>query len=212
MSNGNNWVTCCTIEKRTSEVPPCFQFDCPLREDESDCYALTNGESVGLDINMRPEVYSEGMLSFNKEGNWHNLCNSHLDDPLPAADICAYLGFTGYEFYNNTYVTKQVLKFEKNAIPYVNTENYLNPMAYPVHFFDGYESRYKKKRNSNGFCNGLHVVCLTTLKGFFHIPGSEDYEWPWHGQVYVEGVYKSSAVLLDKRWLLTSRKHFEDIL
>nr|CAD7404503.1 unnamed protein product [Timema cristinae] len=63
------------------------------------------------------------------------------------------------------------------------------------------------KRSSRGHpgvqtCPGLYVKCASQL--------SAQNRWPWHAALYVGGVYKCSAALIDSRWLLASSYCVQD--
>lgn len=70
---------------------------------------------------------------------------------------------------------------------------------------------YRKRREEpeSPLCTGFLVHCLTDATSSLH-PKTEvirpvnalDKAYPWHASILIEGKYKCSGVLLDKRWVL----------
>ena len=63
-----------------------------------------------MDFNKRPLLQSAGIFSHNVNGIWRTVCthettfNEH--NAKTAADVCALLGFNGFDFYNTSKLTE----------------------------------------------------------------------------------------------------------
>ncbi|XP_046808532.1 serine protease nudel [Lucilia cuprina] len=97
--------TCLPLEKRCNDF-----IDCKFKEDEQDCFALTNGKEIKLDSNKRPALQSAGIFSRNINGIWRTVCTHETTfsdhNAKTAAEVCALLGFKGFKFYNTTQPAK----------------------------------------------------------------------------------------------------------
>nr|CAD7446407.1 unnamed protein product [Timema bartmani] len=160
-----------------------MNIDCRLEEDEADCFALTDGSTVLLGLDARPQLFSEGVISYSLLGEWYPLCDDGKKEySMMAADICGLLDFSGYEGFREVQAQVDPLQEVSDWGP-VN------------------------KRSSKGHpgvqtCAGLYVKCASQL--------SVQNRWPWHAALYVGGVYKCSAALIDSRWLLASSYCVQD--
>ncbi|KAM7355778.1 serine protease nudel isoform 2-T2 [Cochliomyia hominivorax] len=97
--------TCLPSTKRCNNI-----IDCKFKEDEQDCFALSNGKEIKLDSNKRPELQSAGIFSRNINGIWRIVCTHETKfneyNARTAAEVCSLLGFKGFKFYNTTDVPK----------------------------------------------------------------------------------------------------------
>ncbi|CAG2068065.1 unnamed protein product, partial [Timema podura] len=160
-----------------------MNIDCRLGEDEADCFALTDGSTVLLGLDARPQLFSEGVISYSLLGEWHPLCDDGKKEySRMAADICGLLDFSGYEGFREVQAQVDPLQEVSDWGP-VNK---------------------RSSRGHPGFqtCPGLYVKCASQL--------STQNRWPWHAALYVGGVYKCSAALIDTRWLLASSYCVQD--
>lgn len=59
--------------------------------------ALTDGKTVYLDANLRPQLHYKGIVSKNKVGQWNVLCSDQIDvvhnGAQTAGEVCSILGF-----------------------------------------------------------------------------------------------------------------------
>ncbi|XP_017468639.1 PREDICTED: serine protease nudel [Rhagoletis zephyria] len=92
---------CLPLEKRCDAI-----IDCDFREDEKDCFTLTNGREIVLDTDRRPVLKSAGIFSRNSHGKWRVVCSHEIPHSeqiaTTAANVCAQLGFRSLKFYNTT--------------------------------------------------------------------------------------------------------------
>nr|CAD7266640.1 unnamed protein product [Timema shepardi] len=59
--------------------------------------ALTDGSTVFLGLDARPQLFSEGVISYSLLGEWHPLCDDGKKEySRMAADICGLLDFRSY--------------------------------------------------------------------------------------------------------------------
>ncbi|XP_066994121.2 serine protease nudel [Anabrus simplex] len=208
------------------------QTDCKSREDEMDCFALTDGTTLYTDVEGRPHLNAVGILSYSQSGEWRPLCVQDKNEFLSlASDICLYLGFSGYESFSEVPVQNKVLKSapvtELTALSF-HYEIIYNTTNIPSFLLDvGYDKYNTNETVSSDYvhikrhtvqgtgsqdvgCVGLRVQCSGQRMGnkeefkLHTSDGKEEYEWPWHAAIYVDGAYCCSAVLLNPSWLLTS--------
>nr|CAD7461010.1 unnamed protein product [Timema tahoe] len=182
-----------------------MNIDCRLEEDEADCcellsclvlllivllrselsvvVALTDGSTVLLGLDARPQLFSEGVISYSLLGEWYPLCDDGKKEySMMAADICGLLDFSGYEGFREVQAQVDPLQEVSDWGP-VN-------------------KRSSKSHPGVQTCAGLYVKCASQL--------SVQNRWPWHAALYVGGVYKCSAALIDSRWLLASSHCVQD--
>ncbi|KAM8710459.1 hypothetical protein ACLKA7_017128 [Drosophila subpalustris] len=96
--------SCLPLSKRCDNV-----VDCKFKEDEKDCFALTNGHDVHYESHQQPKFSSVGIFSRNTHGTWRIVCahetGFHERQSETADSVCAMLGFHGAHFYNTTEAT-----------------------------------------------------------------------------------------------------------
>ncbi|XP_046405684.1 serine protease nudel isoform X2 [Ischnura elegans] len=186
------------------------RVDCPDGEDEDYCYALTNGDTVHLDILGRPYYRNEGLFSVTKDGKWMLYYSEIKEDinPSLAADVCSSLGFSGYEWFRRIVLKNGTLQVKEakdssylEMAPVYSTSHAL---LIPSHIED--DSGMSDQHRYNGF--GIQLRCSNSLK----IPllsSVHEYslvDWPWYGSIHVEGYYKCGATLVHESWMVTSVK------
>ncbi|XP_030372778.1 serine protease nudel [Scaptodrosophila lebanonensis] len=93
--------TCLPLTKR------CDNFaDCRFKEDEKDCFALTNGHDIHFEAHKQPKFSSTGIFSRNAHGQWRVVCahetGFHTHGAATADAVCALLGFKGARYHNST--------------------------------------------------------------------------------------------------------------
>ncbi|XP_011186210.3 serine protease nudel [Zeugodacus cucurbitae] len=93
--------TCVSLQKRCDDI-----IDCVFKEDEKDCFALTNGKKIILDADRRPVLNNAGIFSRNSHGKWQVVCSHEIpfseEIVTTAVNVCAQLGFKSLKFYNTT--------------------------------------------------------------------------------------------------------------
>lgn len=66
--------------------------------------ALTDGDTVFMDANLRPVLRHKGIASKNTKGNWNVLCGDEIDiiknGAETAGQICNILGFRYFNLKN----------------------------------------------------------------------------------------------------------------
>ncbi|XP_070070501.1 serine protease nudel [Drosophila takahashii] len=102
--------TCLPSSKRCDNV-----VDCKFKEDEKDCFALTNGHDVHFDVHQQPKFSSAGIFSRNAHGVWRVVCahetGYHEHQANTADAVCALLGFKGAHYFNSSeFVTQQEMQ------------------------------------------------------------------------------------------------------
>ncbi|KAH8302029.1 hypothetical protein KR044_001962 [Drosophila immigrans] len=102
--------SCLPLSKRCDNV-----VDCTFKEDEKDCFALTNGHDVHYDAHQQPKFSSVGIFSKNAHGLWRVVCahetNFHQHQAETADSVCALLGFHGAHYFNSTeFVSQQQMQ------------------------------------------------------------------------------------------------------
>ncbi|XP_015184626.1 PREDICTED: serine protease nudel-like [Polistes dominula] len=190
--------TCIPMSKKCD-----MKFDCPLKEDESDCLTLSNGKFVNLDNDGIPILNVKGVLTRIQYGTWYPSCHNpvktqNLSTSILIADnTCKYLGFTKYD------KIEEVTVFEigiDTKIINGTDESYYWPM--PV-----YHAPSKVLPTCQGFNIGCRPVPNTNINVHTIIDpvtGNRTFIWPWLATIFVDGSYRCSAILLDTNWLLSS--------
>ncbi|KAL1501395.1 hypothetical protein ABEB36_006719 [Hypothenemus hampei] len=166
--------------------------DCPGNEDEMDCVALTDGSTVFLDAEDRPQLQTKGLVTINKNGTWTLLCiNSTEELSLTAASTCSSLGFHDYSSFS-PYST------ETSSIKTSTSTN----SSITVHM--------PKKCLSDNCCQGVFLSCSDStfsislpsdsLKKVLKINAA-----PWTVSLFDNGIFTCTGALLNNRWILTQR-------
>ncbi|XP_037043608.1 serine protease nudel-like isoform X2 [Bradysia coprophila] len=128
------------------------QYDCDLKEDELDCYALCDGITVVLDVNTRPVLNNKGIVSKNTRGEWNIMCGDtlNLDEngATTAGQICSLLGFSGYSFFNLTKVDTDAVEIEIRRLK----------KRHPNDIENEVDSQYECVGNPQQ-CTALYVEC-----------------------------------------------------
>ncbi|KAF5286324.1 hypothetical protein FQA39_LY04222 [Lamprigera yunnana] len=185
---------CVNKRKRCNDVP-----DCPLWEDEMDCFAFTDGKTLKFDHNFRPYIRESGIVAINHNGDWQIFCQTSAHSRARiAADICFYFGFNNYNNFYEMPVNNDALAIE-----------------YSPKLFDN-------KSISSDInveqCSGLFVKCLSNVDIKHHLHEMEftpslDVATPWNAEIYIEGVYKCTGTLLKPNLIVTSSycfgEHFD---
>ncbi|XP_058807480.1 uncharacterized protein LOC131673478 [Phymastichus coffea] len=185
-------------------------YDCKLNEDELDCFVLTDGKRVNLDLDKRPHLNLAGVLTRYERGAWRPSCfkseyRSEAKRANAAQRVCEYLGFRSLDTVNEVIVQKS--KLEERS----STKNFPITYEYPPAFTP-------MSKGDNNTCYGLYIRCKPILDSKVNVhlkrnPETDErsYLWPWEGSVFVDGKYQCPAVLLENDLLLASSKCAEDI-
>ncbi|KAK2585023.1 hypothetical protein KPH14_008548 [Odynerus spinipes] len=185
-------------------------FDCPLKEDELDCFTLSNGEYVNLDDDGRPILNVEGVLTRNWNGKWHPTCHRPImvrnqsSAVLIGDNMCEYFGFESARSVEE--VTVLDMDLESRVLSGSN-ETYYQPMP-----------TYVAPSESLATCPGLYIRCrpVPSSSANVHLMvdpkiGNRTYIWPWLAAVFIDGVYRCPAILLEPDWLLCSSTCTENL-
>ncbi|XP_015117186.1 serine protease nudel [Diachasma alloeum] len=191
---------------RSGACIPKFQVcdtetQCPLKEDEFDCFTLSNNDRIVYDLENRTYLNQEGVVTRITNGVWRPVCSTYDAEGSRdiAANICFYLGLKGYESVKNVTVMNEPLTFVHS------TPNNLIPYKYPEVLMP--------PKNDSKTCQGLYVKCQTALTSSVeshrveHVrnnPVNTSYLLPWEAAVFVDGRYHCPGVLLEHAWVLTS--------
>ncbi|XP_070512102.1 serine protease nudel isoform X2 [Cardiocondyla obscurior] len=190
---------CIPIEKKCDKI-----FNCPLREDEVDCLALTYGKYMNVDNENRPVLNREGLLSQNYNGTWHLACiqPDTLKNPtvmsMIGKNLCNYLGFAGLELLDRIVVNETVLETRFSRW----SDNVTSYEPSPSHV----------EENERGeSCTALQFRCRPVLSSSADSllvvdprTGEYTYLWPWLAAIFVDGRYHCTALLLESDWLLST--------
>lgn len=114
--------------------------------------ALSDGNKVLIDVNLRPNLNHKGIVSKNTKGEWNVMCVDQIEinrkGAEMAGEICSMLGFSGYSFFNVTPITSSDgMKVLRNGQS--------TPMAmqqvFSKHLYSHFDQsfRYMRKRHNN---------------------------------------------------------------
>lgn len=159
--------------------------------------ALTNGTTLILDADGRPELRSSGIFAVNDRGNWSVTCTSEQDNEKQAslaAFLCSQLGFIDYNNFKVFPIDRV-----RNRI--------LQPLS-------NYSTFVQVKGHED--CTVFYVKCVTEITHpKLEQPAhtwdilEEQFYTPWIARIYVNGSYQCAGVLIDLSWVLTSTHCFE---
>ncbi|XP_067643607.1 serine protease nudel isoform X1 [Eurosta solidaginis] len=163
--------TCVSLKKRCDGI-----IDCDFKEDEKDCFALTNGREIVLDADKRPTLNSAGIFSRNSHGKWLVVCTHEI--PLveqianTASSVCTQLGFKSLKFYNIThFITHDtIVPIHPDFHKPKSIHSHFSSIAADNHNFPNFRNEFRPndlnnkartlhiERTSNE-CSGLFVEC-----------------------------------------------------
>ncbi|KAK5649545.1 hypothetical protein RI129_000574 [Pyrocoelia pectoralis] len=172
---------CINFTNRCDNIP-----DCPFEDDEMDCFSLTNGRTISLDVDSRPHINKSGIVSINRNGVWRVFCSDQATNKASvAADICFYLGFSDYNNYMSIFVDNITLLVQPNMTPYFNSEQKIEK------------------------CTGIFAKCSNNVDirhqtQDLPFNSTARLETPWNTEIYIDGVYKCTGTLLEPEWVITS--------
>ncbi|KAI4503887.1 hypothetical protein M0802_001290 [Mischocyttarus mexicanus] len=185
------------------------KFDCPLKEDELDCFTLSDNESVNVDNDGRPILNIDGVLTRNKYGIWYPTCHyprmiyNQSSAVLIANNMCEYFGFRNFDKVEEVNVLN--MNIGTNVVNgtdmtyYGSMPKYVAPKFQPT-------------------CLGLSIRCRpvpsSNINVHLHldpVTGSRTFTWPWLAAIFVDGLYHCSAILLEPNWLLSSSECTKNI-
>ncbi|XP_053955273.1 serine protease nudel isoform X2 [Anastrepha ludens] len=154
---------CVPMQKRCDGI-----VECDFHEDERDCFALTNGREIVLDVDRRPVLNSAGIFSRNSNGKWSVVCSHEM--PLSkqiaetASNVCTQLGFKSLKFYNTTHpithniivpihpdIYKKKLHSQLSALSSVERHFRVDELAF--------KARIQYVEHINDECLGIFVEC-----------------------------------------------------
>ncbi|XP_043512079.1 serine protease nudel-like isoform X3 [Frieseomelitta varia] len=190
------------------------KFDCYYKEDELDCFTLTDDQRVYLDGDGLPFLNEQGYVTkYYPDGNWKTTCHRpKVHHPrnqstvvLIGENICIYFGFKNHQSSESVDVRNSKL------------ETIVWQKGKPTYQVVEYSSAASLNQHDKTTCPGLYVHCSPTLGGsmFAHLvtdasTGSRDYLWPWLAAIFVDGRHRCVALLLDPNWLLSAAKCLEN--
>ncbi|KAL1375702.1 hypothetical protein pipiens_017343 [Culex pipiens pipiens] len=201
---------------------------CPLHEDELDCLALTNGRRVIFDANGLSMFNHEGFVTKNTKGVWNVMCGIDITNKTAEAvgKICSILGFAGYLNYSNVILgdTEIDLSFDTNSLLIKSYQNvssepnckalrivcvpYINATEHEISHFENQHKEFPVQINIHpkNPIENPHLHPHITFHENAHIEIIEnfgdDYDWPWNADIYFEGLFLCSAVVIDVNWII----------
>ncbi|XP_057339605.1 serine protease nudel [Microplitis mediator] len=189
--------------------------DCPLHDDEKDCYALTDGETIELDVDGTSVLRHSGVLSINLNNIWSVMCippsNSDESERNIANKYCGFIGFHKYKSMTRHRYYKKILEEQ-----YVDERS---PRQFDAAFINN-SLRIEDSSEVNGaaLCNVSYLECeLNFNRPVFqylyrsYMINNETYLVPWEAAMFVDGKYHCPALLLDTVWALTPTRCIENI-
>ncbi|XP_014616401.1 PREDICTED: serine protease nudel [Polistes canadensis] len=190
--------TCIPMSKKCDT-----KFDCPLKEDELDCFTLSNGGVVNLDNDGRPILNVEGVLTRIQYGTWHPTCHipikvrNQSSSVLIANNMCDYFGFKDVDKVEE--VTILNIDIDTNVINGTDKSYYRSMPTYVA------------PSEILPTCLGLNIRCRPVPSSSINVhllldpvTGNRTFTWPWLAAIFVDGRYQCSAILLEPNWLLSS--------
>lgn len=153
--------------------------------------ALTNGVTLTLDSDLRPELVMSGIITINRFGVWRPFCANMSDDEASiATNVCNLLGSEEYVGYHKYQVEDKPLNVT----------------------IIGFQETYYTPSQSNNTCSGLFVKCSNiSLDNSVHNIYLDDvthdvelYTTPWNVLIYSDGIYRCMGTILNSNWIVTS--------
>ncbi|XP_076761416.1 serine protease nudel [Xylocopa sonorina] len=185
------------------------KFECRFKEDEIDCFTLTDGQQVYLDANDRPILNTQGVLTRYNEGKWQPTCHRpriHKNQStvtLIGQNMCEYFGFS----YQRSSESITVKNSELETIAWRKGS--------PV--YQEYSSASSLNEDEET-CLGIYIRCAPVLSSSVHAhlivnasTGSREYLWPWIAAIFVDGRYSCTALLLEPNWLLSAANCLQNV-
>lgn len=158
--------------------------------------ALTDGVTLTLDSDLRPELAMSGIITINRFGVWRPFCaNMSDDEPSIATNVCNLLGSEEYVGYHKYQVEDKPLNV--TTIAFQNTDT--SPSA------------------SSNTCSGLFLKCSNisldnTVHNIYLNDVARDvelYTSPWNAVIYSDGIYRCMGTILNSNWIVTSVNCFK---
>ncbi|KAK0091613.1 hypothetical protein PV326_002954, partial [Microctonus aethiopoides] len=186
------------------------QVDCPLGEDELDCFNLF--EYPLLDLDNRPVINTpgEGVIVKEVDGVWKPYCSDDPegdDNKFNVNQVCQYLGFKGVSWMSIASTPNLTLlnEIEENDIEFdVSNSNSTVNLS---------------MQNETNECVAIMAECRKSLispaNSYLYKNTSEEdnstHMWPWQGAIFLDGKYHCPAIFLHDQWFLTSLRCTENI-
>ncbi|KOX71108.1 Serine protease nudel [Melipona quadrifasciata] len=184
------------------------KFDCYLKEDELDCFTLTDDQRVYLDGDGRPFLNEQGIVTRYSGEKWQPTCHhprvyrNQSTVAIIGQNMCEYFGFANLQSSESVVVRNSKLE---------TTDWHKGKPTYQEY------SSAASLNEQDKTCLGLYVHCAPTLSSSMNAhlavdasTGSLDYLWPWLAAIFVDGRYRCVALLLDPNWLLSAAKCIEN--
>ncbi|XP_065075902.1 serine protease nudel [Ochlerotatus camptorhynchus] len=215
----------CIDEKKLCDTNP----DCPLHEDELDCLALTDGHKVYFDANNLSEFKYEGLVAQSTNGTWNLICGAEVNNKSVESigKICSFLGFAGHRSYYQTVLEplyNETIDLERQPLLIKSYRNitsepnckalhitcmpYINATEHEISHFENQHKEQPIQVNIQPI-NPLADIFSKTHLTFHenaHIEFIEnfgdDYDWPWNADIYLEGVFLCSSIIIDVNWIV----------
>lgn len=169
---------------------------------------LTNGATLTLDSDLRPELSTRGIITINRLGVWRPFCANTSDSEASiATNVCNLLGFEEYTAFHKYQVKDRPLNVTFGHLKNDNVEELLT-------------DDIKNGSDSGDVCTGLYVQCsnVSLDNSVYRVYGinrtekdAELYNSPWNAVIYSDGKYKCMGAILDTTWIVTSINCFKGI-
>ncbi|XP_034949876.1 serine protease nudel isoform X2 [Chelonus insularis] len=192
--------TCIPQSKRCDKIN-----DCPLNEDELDCYALTDSTYIGTDFNGYSTLKYKGIVTNLTNQEWRPVCydihNTELKNKNYLDSFCQHLGFREHKAFNLRQIKHSPLKVE-SKLRYA--DDFVDELALQI---------TNSETNKEELCYGLNIQCelvfnhsVETFAIKDAISQNQTYLWPWEAAIFVDGHYHCPAILLNYDWALSSSR------
>ncbi|XP_058836544.1 serine protease nudel [Topomyia yanbarensis] len=221
----------CISEKQLCDDHP----DCPLHEDELDCLALTDGHKIYFDANNLSLYKYDGLVTKNVNGTWKVVCGVETNNQsaMSVGKICSFLGFAGYQNYSHhlldvngnksTTLSGPVAKLvtshrnissePKCMALHITCVPYINATEHEISHFENQHKEIPVQVNIRPInpIEKPHLLGHITFHENAHIEFIEnfgdDYDWPWNVDIYLEGEYLCSAIIVDVHWIIVESSY-----
>ncbi|XP_073841369.1 serine protease nudel [Musca autumnalis] len=160
---------CIPLTKRCDNI-----IDCRFKEDEKDCFALTNGKEIYMDGHRQPILNTAGIFSRNNNGTWRIVCTHETSygdhNAKTASEVCSLLGFKGYSFYNTTMPTiyEHIIPISPDLHTRSRISDEIQNTVSDSEYFSALKSVFPSFKNlrtirieqTKEVCLGLYVECI----------------------------------------------------
>ncbi|XP_058457030.1 serine protease nudel [Malaya genurostris] len=211
--------------------------DCPLHEDELDCLALTDGHKIYFDANNLSLFKYDGLVTKNINGTWQVVCGVEMNNQTSQSvgKICSFLGFAGYTNFSQHLLDASRDNESSTVLPgtlaklvtshqnisaeakckalHITCVPYINATEHEISHFENQHKEVPVQVNIKPInpIEKPHQLPHITFHENAHIELIEnfgdDYDWPWNVDIYLEGEFLCSAIIVDINWIIVDSSY-----